>query len=86
VAAKGPGALLETSETKPAQAGGGASQRAATSAGGDAISPSTYEIVGWANAIRCGTPLNCGPEKAMHSAGWTIAANEAMKSGQIVKI
>jgi hypothetical protein len=30
--------------------------------------------------------LNCGPEKAMHSASWTIAANEAMKSGQIVKI
>ena len=44
------------------------------------------EIVGWANAIRCDTPLNCGPEKAMHSASWTIAANEAMKSGQIVKV
>jgi predicted dehydrogenase len=86
VAAKGPGALLETSETKPQQAGGGATQRSQTPAADQAISPSTYEIVGWANAIRCGTPLNCGPDKATHSASWTIAANEAMKSGQIVTI
>ena len=26
-------------------------------------------------------PLNCGPEQASHSASWTIAANEALKSG-----
>ena len=51
-AAKGPGALLETSETKPQQAGGAA--RTAAPAAADAISPSTYEIAGWANAIRCG--------------------------------
>ena len=86
VAAKGPGALLETSETKPQQAGGGATRRAQASGGDQGISPSTYELVGWANAIRCGTPLNCGPEKASHSASWTIAANEAMKSGQIVRV
>jgi predicted dehydrogenase len=85
VAPKGPGALLETSETKPQQAGGGVA-RAQTAAGADGISPNTYEIVGWANAIRCGTPLNCGGEKASHSASWTIAANEAMKSGQMVEI
>jgi len=85
-AAKGPGALLETSETKPHQAGGAARAAAASPSAGDAISPSTYEIVGWANAIRCGTPLNCGPDNATHSASWTIAANEAMKTGQIVKI
>jgi len=84
-APKGPGALLETSETKPQQSGGAA--RAQTSgAAAEAISPNTYEIVTWANAIRCGTPLNCGAEKASHSASWTIAANEAMKSGQVVKI
>ncbi len=85
---KGPGALLETSETKPAQAAGaGAPVRAPNAApGAEAISPNTYEIVAWANAIRCGTPLNCGPESASHSASWTIAANEAMKTGQIVRI
>jgi len=86
VSPKGPGALLETSETKPQQAGGGAARSQASTAGTESISPSTYEIVAWANAIRCGTPLNCGTEKASHSASWTIAANEAMKSGQIVKI
>jgi predicted dehydrogenase len=87
VAATGPGALLETSETKPAQAGGGAQARSQAAAGAaDAISPSTYEIVGWANAIRCGTPLQCGPDTAMHSASWTIAANEAMRSGRIVEV
>jgi predicted dehydrogenase len=85
VAPKGPGALLETSETKPLQAGGAARAQAST-AGAESISPNTYEIVGWANAIRCGTPLNCGAEKASHSASWTIAANEAMKTGQMVKI
>jgi predicted dehydrogenase len=86
VSPKGPGALLETSETKPQQAGGGAARAQTAAAGAEGISPNTYEIVGWANAIRCGTPLNCGGEKASHSASWTIAANEAMKSGQIVKI
>jgi hypothetical protein len=87
VAPKGPGALLETSETKPQQAGGGAQQRAQAGApAAQGISPSTYEINAFASAIRADTPLNCGPEKASHSASWTIAANEAMKSGQIVKI
>jgi predicted dehydrogenase len=85
VAPRGPGALLETSETKPQQAGGGARAQTST-AGAEAISPSTYEINGWASAIRAGTPLNCGPERASHSASWTIAANEAMRSGQMVKI
>ena len=87
VALKGPGALLETSETKPQQAGGGAQQRAQAGApAAQAISPSTYEINAFASAIRSGTPLNCGPENASHSASWTIAANEALKSGQIVTV
>jgi predicted dehydrogenase len=87
VAPKGAGAALETSETKPQQAGGNATQRAqAAATGAQTVSPSTYEINAFASAIRADTPLNCGPEKASHSASWTIAANEAMKSGQIVAI
>jgi predicted dehydrogenase len=87
VAAQGPGALLETSETRPEQAGGGTTARAAaTTTGAPAISPSTYEINAFASAIRCDTALNCGPEKASHSASWTIAANEAIRSGQIEKV
>ncbi|HWJ57014.1 MAG TPA: Gfo/Idh/MocA family oxidoreductase, partial [Vicinamibacterales bacterium] len=45
VAAKGPGALLETSETKPHAARGNARRQPAAPRA-DAISPSTYEIVG----------------------------------------
>jgi hypothetical protein len=83
VAPQGPGALLETSETKPAQAGGGAAARTAPAAGAaSAISPSTYEINAFASAIRCATPLNAGAEKAAQSASWTIAANEALKTGR----
>jgi predicted dehydrogenase len=87
VAPKGAGAALETSETKPAQAGGAATAKAPQSAAArQTISPSTYEINAFASAIRSGTPLNCGPEKASHSASWTIAANEALKTGKIVDI
>jgi predicted dehydrogenase len=87
VAPKGAGAALETSETKPQQAGGNATQRTqAAAAGPQAVSPSTYEINAFASAVRCDTPLNCGPEKASHSASWTIAANEALKTGAIVTI
>jgi predicted dehydrogenase len=85
VAPRGAGAALETSETKPQQAGGNATQRA-QAAGPQTVSPSTYEINAFASAVRANTPLNCGPEKASHSASWTIAANEALKSGQIVTI
>jgi predicted dehydrogenase len=86
-APKGPGALLETSETKRHQPGVGTPRAQSATAGATgSISPNTYEIVGWANAIRRGTPLNCGAEKASHSASWTIAANEALKTGQVVTI
>jgi predicted dehydrogenase len=87
VAAKGAGAALETSETKPEQAGGSATGRSqATNAGAPAVSPSTYEINAFASAIRANTPLNCGPEKASHSANWTIAANEAIRTAKNEKI
>ena len=82
---RGPGALLETSETKRHQPAAAARTRP-SAAGAASISPSTHEIVAWANAIRRGTPLNCGAETASHSASWTIAANEAMKTGQTVQI
>lgn len=87
VAPKGAGAALETSETKPLQAGGNATAKSQpSSAGAKTISPSTYEINTWASAIRTGLPLRCGAETATHSASWTIAANEAMRTGRIVQI
>ena len=87
VAPKGAGAALETSETKRRQAGGNASVKSKqTTAGAKTISPSTYEINGWASAIRTGSLLRVTPEVASHSASWTIAANEAMRTGTIVDI
>ena len=86
-APKGPGALLQTSETKPLQAGGRTAVKTAAAPGAaTAVSPSTYEINAFCSAIRSDTPLNCGPERASHSASWTIAANEALKSGQTVAV
>jgi predicted dehydrogenase len=86
VAPKGAGAALETSETKPAQAGGNATAAAQQSARTNQPSPSTLEISGFCSAVRVGTPLLCGPEKASHSASWCIAANESLKSSAPVKI
>ena len=87
VAPKGAGAALKTSETKPQQAGRGASAKAQhTTAAAKTVSPSTYEINGWASAIRTGSALRVTPEVAAHSASWTIAANEAMRTGTIVEI
>jgi hypothetical protein len=34
---------------------------------------------GFCSAIRVGTKLNCGPDKAMESAKACIAANEAVE-------
>src|SRR4029453_18519542 len=83
VAPRGAGAALETSETKRRHAVGAAAPRGVAARGGaQLVSPSTYEINAFAAAIRSHAPLNCGPDKAAQSAAWTIAANEAMTSGQ----
>ncbi|OFW11169.1 MAG: hypothetical protein A3H96_26890 [Acidobacteria bacterium RIFCSPLOWO2_02_FULL_67_36] len=87
VAPKGAGALLDASETKPANAGGTARPAATeTPAKPNQPSPSTIEIARFCSAVRVGTPLLCGPENATHSAAWCIAANEALKSGAKVTI
>ena len=86
VAPKGAGAALETSETKPAQAGGAAREVSASTEGARGPSPTMIEIQSFCSAVRTGSPLACGPEKASHSAAWTLAANEAMKTSAPVKI
>lgn len=72
------GPALDASETKPAQAGGAAQGVVAPGATIDRASASTLEVSGFCSAIRVGTPLACGPEKAMHSARACIAANDAI--------
>jgi hypothetical protein len=61
-APKGPGALLETSETKKLKTGGGPVKPAAP-AGAAAVSPSTYEINAFCSAIRSDT-THAGPKNA----------------------
>jgi len=86
VAPKGAGATLETSETKPSSAGGPARTAALPPAGQGQVSPSTVEISSFCSAIREGTPLACGPERAFHSCTWTLAANDAMKTKAPIRI
>jgi len=80
------GTALETSETKPANAGGVSKTVAPAASDQGQASASTLEISRFCAAIRVGTPLACGPERAFHSARWTLAANEALKTKALVKI
>jgi hypothetical protein len=80
------GTALETSETKPANAGGVSKTVAPAASDQGQASASTLEISRFCAAIRVGTPLACGPERAFHSAQWTLAANEALKTKALVKI
>jgi predicted dehydrogenase len=86
VSARGMDAAIEASETKPASAGGAARAAATRPAGEGQPSPSTLEISRFCSAVRVGTPLACGPEKAFDSASACIAANEAIKTNAPVKI
>jgi len=80
VTAKGSGPALEASESRVADAGG--KQAVATAAGGsgqnlDRLAAYRSEISGFCSAIRTGSPLACGPERAMHSAVACIKAFDA---------
>jgi predicted dehydrogenase len=74
------GAGVEASETKPANSG-----RPSASAGSAPPAPNEttrasateLEISGFCSAIRTGTPLECGPDRAFDSARACIAACEA---------
>ena len=48
--------------------------------------PRTAEISRFCAAVRNQTPLACGPERAFHSARWTLAANQALRTNTPVKI
>ncbi len=85
VAPRGNAAAIETSETKR-QNTNARPRAAAASQRATGPHQSTLEINGFCSAIRGGTALKCGPEKASHSAEWCIAANEALKSGAAVTI
>ena len=77
VAAKGPGAVLDSTETRPASSG-----PSAKTGPGDKIDkrlPYKEEISRFCSAVRVGTPLLVGPDHAIGSARACILANESVK-------
>jgi predicted dehydrogenase len=76
VAAKAPGAALEASESRAADAAG--SSQAASTERVDRLSSYRNEISAFCSAIRTGRPLACGPERAARSARSCLRAYEAV--------
>jgi predicted dehydrogenase len=71
------GAVLEASESRAAgEAGAGGGEGADRLA--DKRDAYRREISGFCAAVRTGTPLACGPERARHSAHACLRANEAV--------
>jgi predicted dehydrogenase len=80
VTRKGGDAVAEASASRLADAGGGRTRIAdASPSGPDALSPYGLEIQGFCSAIRAGTPLGCGPERAARAAITSIIANQAVE-------
>jgi hypothetical protein len=79
VTAKSTGPVLDASESRIADAAG---RRAAGTggAGVDRLASYRMEVSGFCSAVRVNRPLNCGPERAFHSARACIAAHEAMET------
>ena len=83
VTAAGKGAAAQSSETMLANTNQGGGRSALASSGGDAAarpSATRLQMRHFCSAIRLGTPLACGPEKAMGSARACIGANEAIRT------
>jgi predicted dehydrogenase len=78
------GSGVEASETKPANNGPATTATTVSGAPNEGVraSATELEISGFCSAIRVGTPLRCGPEKAFDSARACIAACETAKSPQ----
>jgi predicted dehydrogenase len=75
------GAALDATETKRANNGKpvAVAKPAAAQESKSNVSPSEYEISTFCSAIREGTALRCGPDRALDSARACIAACEAAK-------
>ena len=85
----GTGAVAQSSETMAANTNQVAARPASTAAGGGANagpSPTRIQMRRFCSAIRVGTPLACGPDKAFGSARACIRANEAIKTKARVTI
>jgi hypothetical protein len=87
VAARGAGPVIDASET---QAGNRASAINAEGSSGrqmvDRSESTRRQIRGFCSAIRTGTPLSTGADKAYHSARACIRAHEAVEAKTRVAI
>ena len=86
VTPKTAGPAAAASESRTADAAGKGAGGGASSAGADRLAAYKYEIDGFCSAIRTGTPLKCGPERAMASANACIAAFVAIQTKQRVAV
>lgn len=77
--ARGAGPVIDASETKPASRGGAAQATAAPGTIERGIS-TERQIQRFCSAIRVGTPLATGPDKALASARACIRAHEAVEA------
>jgi predicted dehydrogenase len=85
----GAGAVAQSSETMAANTNQTGARAASTTAVGDPnVRPPATRLQSqrFCSAIRTGTPLACGPTKAIGSARACIAANEAIKTKARVTI
>jgi predicted dehydrogenase len=76
VTPKGKGPALEASESRTADAAGAAKAGSADTT--DRLWAYRAEISTFCSAVRVGTPLACGPERAIHSATACLRADEAV--------
>jgi predicted dehydrogenase len=83
---RGAGPVIDASETKPASRG--AAAQATTGSPGTVERPiSTHrQIQRFCSAIRVGTPLACGADKALASARACIRAHEAVEANTWLRI
>jgi predicted dehydrogenase len=86
VAPKAAGPAAAASESRTADAAGKGVGAGSAGGGGDRLAAYRYEINGFCGAIRTGSPLRCGPERAMASANACIAAFEAIQKKQRVDV
>jgi len=76
LAARGAGPALEASESRAGDAA--RAPRSATPDTIERVAAYRLEVSGFCSAVRTGTPLLCGPERAVESARACLRANEAV--------
>jgi predicted dehydrogenase len=78
--------VLEASESRSADAAGRSVDANRADRMVDRVSAYGLEIAGFCSAIRTGTPLRCGPERALKSATACILANESAAKKTVLPV